>query len=279
MQKLQKEIIDTPAKFRLDGKIAVVTGMLGLLGPVWSRGLLEAGATVVGIDLAKVPVSLGYEQLKKEFGNRLDLIRADILKRKSLEKAFTECKSKYGIPTILVNNAGIDQPPLAVKKNYYFNNIPFEFGKKILEVNVLGAFQMIQVFGSEMVRIKKGSIINISSHYGLVSPDPDFYTHIKTDPPFIKPPMYGPSKAALMQLTRYMAVLWGKYNVRVNSISPGGVFNNQDKRFVKKYTRRVPLGRMATDRDLVGPLVFLASDASSYVTGSNLVADGGFTAL
>lgn len=266
-------------KFKLDGEIAVVTGAQGLLGPAWCRGLLSAGATVVGLDLSGTKVSEEFVRLQKDFGAKVGLVRADVVKRKTLEKALTSIKRKWGVPTILVNNAGIDQPLVAIKKGYYFEDIPYEVGEKILAVNVLGAFDMIQVFGSEMVKAKQGSIINIASHYGLVSPDPSFYTHIKTDPPFLKPPMYGPSKAALIQLTRYMAVLWGKYNVRVNSISPGGVFNNQDPRFVRKYSARVPLGRMADKEDLVGPLVFLASDASLYVTGANLVVDGGFTAL
>lgn len=266
-------------KFRLDNKVAVVTGALGLLGPVWARGLLEVGATVVGLDLAKVKIPQGFTDLKKEFGEKLDLVRADITNRKSVEKAKVWCQKKYGVATILVNNAAIDQPPMALKKRHYFEDIPFEVGQKILDVNVLGAFQMIQVFGREMVKKREGSIINIASHYGLVSPDPHFYDHIKSDPPFLKPPMYGPSKAALVQLTRYMAVLWGKYNVRINSISPGGVFNNQDPRFVRKYSARVPLDRMAKPDELIGPLVFLASDASSYVTGESLIVDGGFTAL
>lgn len=279
MQKLQEKKLTSIEKFRLDSKIAVVTGALGLLGPVWCRSLLEAGTIVVGIDLPKTRVSLAFLKLQKEYKGRLNLIRADITNRRSVEKACRLCIKKYGAPSILVNNAGIDQPPTAIKKGYSLKDIPFEVGRRIFDVNVLGAFLMIQVFGSEMVKNREGSIINIASHYGLVSPDPSFYTHIKTDPPFLKPPMYGPSKAALIQLTRHMAVLWGKYNVRVNNISPGGIFNNQDRRFVRKYTSRVPLGRMADGQDLVGPLVFLASDASSYVTGTNLVVDGGFTAL
>lgn len=270
---------DRISLFRLDGKIAVVTGAQGLLGPSWSRALLEAGAAVVGLDLLGVKVSPEFAKLQKSYGERVMAVGADILARKSLNSALSVIKKRWGVPTILVNNAGIDQPPVAVKRGYYFEDIPYEVGEKILAVNVLGAFNMIQVFGTEMVKARKGSIVNIASHYGLVSPDPSFYTHIKTDPPFLKPPMYGPSKAALIQLTRYMAVLWGKYHIRVNSISPGGVFNNQDPRFVRKYAARVPLGRMAYKEDLGGPLVFLASDASSYVTGANIVVDGGFTAL
>lgn len=279
MQKLQKGKLNTLDNFRLDTKVAVVTGALGFLGPVWCKALLDAGSKVVGIDLPKIKVSQVFSNLQREYGQKLHLIRADITNRRSVEKALRISIKKYGVPTILVNNAGIDQPPTAVKKSYYLEEIPFEVGREIFDVNVLGAFLMMQVFGAEMVKIRQGSIINIGSQYASVVPDPHFYDHIKSDPPFLKPPMYGPSKAALIQLTRYMAVLWGKYNVRVNTLSPGGVYNNQDSRFVKKFTARVPLLRMAYSYDLIGPLVFLASDASSYITGENIKVDGGFTAL
>lgn len=266
--------------FDLRGKVAVVTGVKGLLGPAWAKALIDAGAKVAGIDLKGSKPSRDFKTLQRGHNARVFRVyEADILDRQDVEKAFTNIKKDFGIPTILVNNAGIDQSPTPSKKGYYFEEIPFEVGRKILDVNVLGSFLMIQIFGGEMAKIKKGSIINIASHYGLVSPDPHFYEHIKGDPPFIKPPMYGPSKAALIQLTRYISVLWGKYNVRINSISPGGVFNNQDARFVKKYADRVPLGRMAGKEELAGPLVFLASEASSYLTGTNIVVDGGFTAL
>ena len=266
--------------FDLSGKVAVVTGVKGLLGPIWTKALLGAGARVAGIDLKDSKPSRDFKAVQRGCNARVfKIYDADILVKGNLEKAFANIKKDFGVPTILVNNAGIDQPPSPSKKEYYFEEIPFDVGRKILDVNVLGSFLMIQVFGSEMTKLKKSSIINIASHYGLVSPDPHFYNHIKNDPPFIKPPMYGPSKAALIQLTKYMSVLWGKYNVRVNCISPGGVTNNQDPRFVKKYTTRVPLGRMAVKEDLAGPLVFLASDASSYLTGTNIVVDGGFTAL
>lgn len=266
--------------FDLNGKVAVVTGIKGLLGPIWAKALLNAGAKVTGIDLKDSKPSRDFKEVQQLYDSRVfKIYDADILERQDVEKVFANIKKDFGVPTILVNNAGIDQPPTLSKKGYYFEEIPIDVGRKIFEINVLGSFLMIQVFGGEMAKLKKGSIINIASHYGLVSPDPHLYDHIKTDPPFIKPPMYGPSKAALIQLTRYMSVLWGKYNVRINSISPGGVFNNQDRRFVRKYIARVPLRRMADKKDLAGPLVFLASDASSYLTGTNIVVDGGFTAL
>jgi NAD(P)-dependent dehydrogenase (short-subunit alcohol dehydrogenase family) len=136
----------------------------------------------------------------------------------------------------------------------------------------------MQIFGPAMVAARRGSIINIGSLYATVAPDPRLYEHLPNDPPFLKPPAYGASKAALVNLTRYFAVLWGPHRVRVNALSPGGVRAGQDDAFQAKYTARVPLARMAVPEDLEGPLVFLASEASRYVTGINLEVDGGFTA-
>jgi NAD(P)-dependent dehydrogenase (short-subunit alcohol dehydrogenase family) len=124
----------------------------------------------------------------------------------------------------------------------------------------------------------RGSIVNIGSLYATIAPEPGFYDHLEADPPFLKPPAYGASKAGLLSLTRYFARLWGPHGVRVNALSPGGVRGGQDDEFVRKYCARVPLGRMAEPADLVWPLLFLASDASAYVTGHELRVDGGFTA-
>jgi len=145
-------------------------------------------------------------------------------------------------------------------------------------VNITGTFLVTQVFGSEMADRKRGSIINIGSLYASVSPDQRFYDHLLGDPQFLKMPSYGASKAAVVNLTKYFSTLWGEKGVRVNTLSPGGVKAGQDERFVKKYSDRVPLGRMAEAGDLRGPLVFLASNASAYITGINLRVDGGFTA-
>jgi NAD(P)-dependent dehydrogenase (short-subunit alcohol dehydrogenase family) len=148
----------------------------------------------------------------------------------------------------------------------------------MVEVNLLGTFQMTQVFGSHMAERGSGSIINIGSLYASVSPDQRLYEHMPGDLPFLKSPAYGASKAAVVNMTRYFAVLWGPRGVRVNTLSPGGVLAGQDDQFKQKYGARVPLGRMAQADDLKGPLVFLASSASSYVTGHELKVDGGYTA-
>jgi NAD(P)-dependent dehydrogenase (short-subunit alcohol dehydrogenase family) len=265
--------------FRIDNEIAVVTGALGKLGPVWIETLLGGGATVFALDLPGADIPQDYLKLQERFGeSRLLLDRADVRNRKSLEAACQHCCQAYGTPTILVNNAGIDQPPDKGGKGYLLEDIPFEINRDILEVNTLGVFLVTQVFGRKMVQASHGAVINIGSLYASVAPDGHFYDHIDSDPPFLKPPAYGASKAAVINLTRYLATLWAPHGVRVNALSPGGVLGGQDEEFKRKFCRRVPLGKMATVEDLAGPLLFLASRASSYVTGIELVVDGGFTA-
>ncbi|MBW4621798.1 MAG: SDR family oxidoreductase [Cyanosarcina radialis HA8281-LM2] len=264
--------------FDLSEKIAVVTGVLGKLGPTWCGALLEAGATVVGIDLPAAKISLGFAELQERYGQeRLYLERGDICDRAQIVDIRDRILAQVGIPSILVNNAGIDQPP-GPAKTYLLEEVPLEVCRQVFEVNILGAFQVTQIFGSSMVKAKRGSIINIGSLYASVSPDVRMYDHLDCDPPFIKPPAYGASKAALINLTRYFATHWGPVGVRVNALSPGGVLGGQDAEFKRKFGDRVPLGRMANLDDLIGPLIFLASDASAYVTGIELLVDGGFTA-
>jgi NAD(P)-dependent dehydrogenase (short-subunit alcohol dehydrogenase family) len=265
--------------FRLKGEIAVVTGALGKLGPIWIDTLLEAGAKVFALDHPNAQISQGYKNLQERFdAQHLQLAFADVTVREAVEAVFQQCLEAFGVPSVLVNNAGIDQPPGQLDKGYRLEEIPFEQNREVFEVNTLGLFLVTQVFGGQMVKAGRGSIINIGSLYASVSPDSRFYDHIKSDPPFLKPPAYGASKAAVVNLTKYLATLWAPYGVRVNALSPGGVLGGQDPEFKRKFCERVPLGRMAEDSDLRGPMLFLASSASSYVTGIELVVDGGFTA-
>lgn len=262
--------------FALETEIAVVTGALGKLGSIWIEALLEAGASVCALDLETASISNEYRQFQERYGEtRLKLYRTDVKDRQSLEIACNRCVDSFGVPTILVNNAGIDSPPSKTAKGYCLEDIPFEVNREIFEVNALGLFLVAQVFGARMAEAGRGSIINIGSLYAGVSPDSSFYDHI---PGFLKPPAYGASKAAVINLTRYLATHWAKHGVRVNALSPGGVLGDQDEDFKRKFCNRVPLGRMATAEDLYGPLLFLASRASTYVTGTELLVDGGFTA-
>jgi NAD(P)-dependent dehydrogenase (short-subunit alcohol dehydrogenase family) len=264
--------------FNLEDDIGVVTGALGKLGPIWVETLLAAGARVLALDRPGTPETPAFQDLQARFGSeRLALTFADVCQRPELEAALARCVQLFGSPTILVNNAGIDAPPAAGGKGYRMEEIPLAVNLRILEVNAAGLFLVTQVFGGAMAKAHRGSIINIGSLYASVSPDARFYDHIPGDPPFIKPPAYGASKAAVLNLTKYLAAHLAPYGVRVNALSPGGVLGGQDEEFQRKFCARVPLGRMATAEDLRGPLLFLASPASAYVTGINLKVDGGFT--
>jgi NAD(P)-dependent dehydrogenase (short-subunit alcohol dehydrogenase family) len=265
-------------RFRLDGRVAIVTGVFGNLGPVWAEALLEIGATVFGLDLPAAAPNEAFRRVQSAHADRLHVLRASVTDREALVAARDAVLASSGVPAVLVNNAGVDQPPSATGGSYRLEEIPFEINRRIFEVNALGLFQVVQVFGAEMVKARRGSIINIGSLYAAVAPDPRFYDHIRTEPPFLKPPAYGASKAAVLNLTKYLATAFGPHNVRVNALSPGGVLGGQDPDFRRKFCDRVPLGRMALHEDLVGPLQFLASDASAYVTGTELRIDGGFTA-
>jgi NAD(P)-dependent dehydrogenase (short-subunit alcohol dehydrogenase family) len=258
----------------LVGQVAVVSGSVGRLGGIWVAALRSAGADVVGLDIrerdgdTRPPTGTAP-------GRYLGL-RADIGDRSSLQRALARCTGELGPPTILVNNAGVDTPPSADGGSWQFEDFPEDLSAQVMDVNALGALRMCQVFGSSMVTCRRGSVINIGSLYGYVAPDMRLYDHLPLDPPFLKPPAYGMSKGAVSALTRYLAALWGPAGVRVNTLSPGGVLGAQDRSFREKFTGRVPLGRMATPSDLTGPLLFLASGQSAYVTGAELVVDGGF---
>jgi NAD(P)-dependent dehydrogenase (short-subunit alcohol dehydrogenase family) len=265
--------------FSLERRVAVVTGALGNLGPVWSRALLEAGASVVGLDLPGAKPNAAFGALQAQYGEaRLALLPASVTDRDALLAARDQVRATFGAADVLVNNAGVDQPPSPSGGGYLLEDIPFDVNRRIFEVNTLGLFQVVQVFAPDMVKARRGSIINIGSLYAAVSPDPRFYDHLVSDPPFLKPPAYGASKAAVVNLTKYLATAFGPHNVRVNALSPGGVLGAQDEDFKRKFCARVPLGRMALHEDLAGPIQFLASDASAYVTGTELRIDGGFTA-
>jgi NAD(P)-dependent dehydrogenase (short-subunit alcohol dehydrogenase family) len=244
----------------LRGEVAVVTGALGNLGPVWIDALSNAGMRVVGVDV-------------RDGDSRAELFDvASVTDAAALGRVQERVERELGTPRLLVNNAGVDQPPGRSASDGLEGISPDEF-LHVLDVNTRGTFIASQVFGVPMQDAGRGSIVNIGSLYASISPDPAFYDHI---PGFVKPPAYGASKAGVVQLTKWLARHLAP--VRVNVLSPGGVRGGQDDEFLRKYCARVPLGRMAEAEDLTGPLLFLASAASRYITGHELRVDGGFTA-
>ena len=248
--------------FSLHDRVAVVTGGAGQLGREIVRGLEERGARVAVFDLEAERFSV------------------DVTDRGAIERATDEVAREWGTPHVLVNAAALDSPPDAPPEEVGpVEKYPEESFDEVMDVNVKGTFLCCQVMGARMAAEGRGSIVNISSVYGMLSPVQDLYEFRRRGgEEFFKPIAYSVSKSALYNLTRYLATYWAKSGVRVNTLTLAGVWNDQPKEFLEAYTARMPLGRMAEAREVVGPVVFLASDASSYVTGANLVADGGWTA-
>jgi NAD(P)-dependent dehydrogenase (short-subunit alcohol dehydrogenase family) len=184
--------------------------------------------------------------------------------------------SRFGDPNILINNAAIDAPPNSDEQDTGpFETYPESSWQIMMDVNLKGTFFACQVIGGHMAKSGGGNIINISSLYGVLSPDQRIYEY--KEKPFFKPAAYSVSKAGVLGLTKYLATYWANHNVRVNTLTLGGVFNHQDETFLNNYVNKVPLGRMASEDDYNGAILFLASDASSYMTGSNLIIDGGYS--
>ncbi len=251
--------------FSLKGKVAVVTGGTGLYGKYIVEALAEAKAItyVVSRNLKnceKLAISLRKKGYKVQSGE-VDLCQEDSIKR-LYEKIITKEKRI----DILVNNA-----VLRPMKSY---NDPIENFRVSMEVNAVGVFNLTRLFAKNMIKNRIGSIMNISSIQGVTGPDFNLYEGTNMD----TPPDYFFHKAGLISLTRYLAARLGPYNIRVNCVSPGGLFNNQTPKFVERYNKRTFLGRMALGNDIKGVIVFLASDASLYVTGANILIDGGYTA-
>lgn len=266
--------------FDVRDRVVVITGGLGQLGSRFGLALLQRGARVAVFEL-----TASAELAAKAFGEyadhaNLNIVEADVTSRPSLEAGLKAVRTKWETPFGLINTAALDSPPGApIEGNGPFETYPESSWDSVMAVNVKGTMMACQVIGGAMAEAGRGSIVAISSTYGLVSPDQRIYDYRRQDgEEFYKPASYSASKSALLNLTRYMATYWADHGVRANTLSLGGVFNSQDERFLEGYQDRVPMRRMADENEYNGAVVFLMSDASSYMTGANLVIDGGWTA-
>lgn len=262
--------------FSLKNRTAIVTGALGLIGREHCNALSEVGANVIVADIEEDKCQSFAQELSTESVG----ITLDVTSQDSIKNLRDFVLKKFGHIDVLVNNAAINdmfENPKAASEQSKFENYPLELWQKSIDVNLTGVFLCSQILGSEMAKQKSGSIINIASTYGITAPDQSLYIKQDGTQAFFKPPAYSATKGAVIMFTRYLASYWGRAGVRVNTLSPGGVENSQDDFFIEKYSAKTQIGRMAKPTDYKGALVFLASDASSYMTGANLIVDGGWT--
>jgi len=269
---------DPRALFDLSGRVAVVTGAAGILGQHFVAGLVAHGARVAAFDLNEDALQRLVASADGGHGGTIVPIACDIRDKAALTATVERVERDLGPIDILHNNAATKGGDLAA----FFADIE-DYSeatwREIMSVNIDAMFFVAQAVGSRMARRRRGSIIQTGSIYGLMGPDSRIYEgseylgrQINT------PPVYAASKAAVVGLTKYLAAMWGNDQVRVNTLVPGGVSSGQNETFDAKYSARVPLRRMAQPQEMVGALIYLASDASSYVTGQTLVVDGGLSA-
>ncbi len=269
-----------PKIFDVKHKNIVLTGASGTLGSQYSHFLSAAGANMILVDLDDKKNKMLEKQIVKKYHTKCKSYLADISNKEQIKNVSSKIISEFGTIDGLINNAGFTSTFAKKQTKSYvtsFEEFPLELWNKTLAVNLTGVFLCSQEFGKVMAKRKKGVIINIASHYGLIGADQRIYGKSGLN----LSASYAASKAGIVNLTRYLASYWRKKNIRVNTLTPGGVLNRKhhSREFVKKYSERTILNRMANENEYNGAILFLISDASSYMTGGNLVIDGGWTAL
>lgn len=264
--------------FDLKGRRALVTGAAGILGSRFAMGLASCGANVVCLDLHLAPCEVLAQQLSSESGNESRAVACDLRDAAGIDGTVAELETSFGPLDILINNAASKSDNI---ENFLkpLDDYEMETWRQVMAVNLDGTFLMARAVGRRMAARGAGSIVQIASIYGLLGPDQRIYEGSEYLGRGIStPPVYTASKAGVIGLTKHLATYWGSRGVRVNTLTPGGVESGQNDVFKGKYAARAPLGRMALADEMVGAAIFLASDASSYVTGHNLVVDGGLSA-
>ena len=275
----------TPASelFRLDGRVVLVTGGAGLLGRRYCEAILDVGGRVVIADLDGTRAASLAAELSAEDALGVGIDVADEI---SVQAAVDQAVARFGHLDVLVNNAALTVRggSETMARDYFapFEQYPRELWDRALSVNLTGMMLCAQAVGRQILaQGTPGVVVNVSSTYGVVAPDQRIYEGVKSpyaDTGFNTPVSYAVTKTAVLGLTRYLATYWASKNIRVNALTPHGVFDNHDETFVRNFVYRSPLGRMARNDEYRGALLFLISDASSYMTGTNLIVDGGWTA-
>lgn len=266
-------------RFTLDGKVIVITGGAGLLGIKHAQAVSEAGGIPVILDINQAALDAASSKIGSA---SLLALSCDITQKADIAKCLEKIIERHGRIDGLVNNAANDPkvgPGADAKKMTRFENMSVDYWNKDVAVGLTGAFLCAQVFGHHMATHGGGVIVNIASDLAVIAPDQRLYKvpGLPADSQPVKPVTYSVVKSGLVGLTKYLATYWADVGVRVNAISPGGVYNHQNEDFVKELASRIPMGRMATHDEYQASLIYLLSDASSYVTGFNLVVDGGRT--
>ncbi len=265
--------------FDLSGRVIAITGGAGLLGVQHGAAVAEMGGIPVLLDLMGDQAEAAARDIALRCGGEAAGLACDITRRGEVENALETILEKWGRIDGLVNNAA-NNPKVEDAQSQAWSrleNFPLEQWNQDFAVGVTGAFLCAQVLGTEMARRGRGVIINVASDLAVIAPDQRLYRKegLPEDQQPVKPVTYSVVKTALIGLTRYLATYWAGQGVRVNAISPGGVFNNQDEVFLSRIRPLIPLGRMAERNEYQAAMVFLLSDASSYMTGQNLIIDGG----
>ncbi len=271
-----------PKMFDLTGRVAVLTGGAGMLGRQYTRTLLEAGARVVVADLSGEQAAAAASAAMDDAGGEAISWGVDVRRKDDVQRMTDEVNKRFGRIDILINNAAIDpklDSAVADKLSNTFEDYPLELWQASLDVNLTGALLCCQAAGKVMLAQGSGVVVNVCSTYGVVAPDQRLYRREgEAEQKLFKPVAYAVTKAGIAHLTRYLAAYWGGQGIRVNTLTPGGVYHAQDDEFVARYAARTPLGRMASVNEMNGAMLFLVSDASTYMNGANLIVDGGWTA-
>ncbi len=277
---MAKHVVRGLERFRLDNRVAVVTGGAGLLGQQFCHALAEAGAIVVVADSNHEATLAVTSALSHSTDLPSLAVEVDVKDPKSVDELRRSVLGHFDHIDILINSAAIndrfDPSPDAAPSR--FEDYPLQMWQDQLQVNLTGTFLTCQSLGSQMAKQGSGSIINIGSTYGLVAPDQRIYQNPDGSQQFFKSAGYAASKGGVVMLTRFVATYWGQQGVRANVLCPGGVAQQQAPHFVSQYASRTPMGRMAQPEEITGAAVFLASEASAYMTGAVLSVDGGWTA-